>query len=230
MASQQASTLLTTAKAIVVATKAKDTHNGFETYQQFHEAMGHLSVPNPTRIYADGHLVLAKPDDFECTTCQQLKSVHHVPTSGSPRHTQPLELIHSDLSGKMPVRSIGGAWYYISFVDDATRHSWIRFLKLKADAPQAIKDFIAYANTQFKTERAPTGLNILTHSIVKTFKSDNGGEYIGHDLQKFFMANGITHELVPPYHHKMNGIPERFNRTLFQITRCIISSDNMLFL
>lgn len=103
----------TTTKATVMATKAKETHThrgkGFGTYQNFHKAMGHLSVPNPSRIYADGHLVPDKPKDFACTTCQQSKSVHHVPTQGTPRHTRPLKLIHSNLSGKIPARSIGGS-------------------------------------------------------------------------------------------------------------------------
>ncbi|KAH9859192.1 hypothetical protein J1614_012269 [Plenodomus biglobosus] len=61
----------------------------------------------------------------------------------------PLEVIHSDLSGKFSRPGLGGAWYYISFICEATHHPWERFLKRKSEAPQAIMDFVAYAMTQF---------------------------------------------------------------------------------
>ena len=40
-----------------------------------------------------------------------------------------LQLIHSNLSGMLPVTSLGICSYYITFIDDFSRKTWIYFLK-----------------------------------------------------------------------------------------------------
>ena len=40
---------------------------------------------------------------------------------------EPLDLVHSDLYGKMNVKSYGGAEYLLSFIDDRTRNIWVYF-------------------------------------------------------------------------------------------------------
>ena len=44
---------------------------------------------------------------------------------------QPLELVHSDVCGPMPTWSLGGASYFITFIDDATRKVWVYAMKSK---------------------------------------------------------------------------------------------------
>jgi GAG-pre-integrase domain len=43
----------------------------------------------------------------------------------------PLEIVHSNLWGPSPVMSHNGFRYYVIFIDDFTRFSWIYFLKIK---------------------------------------------------------------------------------------------------
>ena len=40
-----------------------------------------------------------------------------------------LDLIHTDVWGPSPVASIGGARYYVTFIDDFSRRFWVYFLK-----------------------------------------------------------------------------------------------------
>jgi hypothetical protein len=42
-----------------------------------------------------------------------------------------LDLVHSDVCGPMSVASITGSMYYVSFIDDFSRKTWIYFLKTK---------------------------------------------------------------------------------------------------
>lgn len=167
-------------------------------------------------------MVPPRPHNFHCETCEISKSTHRRPipdtSHGINDNVKPLEIIHSDLSGKFSTPSIGGSQYYISFIDQATRYPWVKFLKNKSDATQAIMDFIAYANTQYGNGK----------SVVKRFKSDNGGEYVNNDLAKYFNALGIVHYRTPPYHHELNGVAERYNRTVIQMARSMISSDEDL--
>ena len=47
-------------------------------------------------------------------------------------HTkEPLELAHMDICGKMGAKSIGGAEYFISFIDDKTHFAWVYPMKTK---------------------------------------------------------------------------------------------------
>jgi hypothetical protein len=48
---------------------------------------------------------------------------------------QPLQLVHGDLVGPMPLESIGGHKYRFLLIDDYSRASWVLPLRAKSDAP-----------------------------------------------------------------------------------------------
>ena len=50
-----------------------------------------------------------------------------------------LELEHMDLWSPAPVASLGGSWYYITFIDDSSRKVWVYFLKSKFDVFETFK-------------------------------------------------------------------------------------------
>ena len=51
--------------------------------------------------------------------------------SSESNTTDVLQLIRCDLLGMLPVTSLGGYSYYVIFVDDFSRKTWIYFLKKK---------------------------------------------------------------------------------------------------
>ena len=51
--------------------------------------------------------------------------------SGATRAKGILELICSDVFGPVPIPSLGKYVYYVSFIDDFSRNTWIYFLQNK---------------------------------------------------------------------------------------------------
>ena len=51
-----------------------------------------------------------------------------------PEVVEPLDLVHSDVCGKMNARSLGGAEYFITFIDDQTRGCMSSSAKMKSSS------------------------------------------------------------------------------------------------
>ena len=51
--------------------------------------------------------------------------------SGTTRENGILELVHSDVFDPVTMPSLGGSLYYVSFIDDFSRKTWIYFLGKK---------------------------------------------------------------------------------------------------
>ena len=75
-----------------------------------------------------------------------------------------LELIHSDVCGPMPSTSLSGYEYYVTFIDDYSRKTWIYFLNTKSEVFGKFKEFKALIDNQSRRR-----INIL--------RIENGGEY-----------------------------------------------------
>jgi hypothetical protein len=46
----------------------------------------------------------------------------------------PLQLVHSDLCGPLSSPSFSGCKYFLTFIDDFSRRTWVYFLKLKSES------------------------------------------------------------------------------------------------
>ena len=182
------------------------------TFDFWHEALGHLAPSTMERSrnhFEDTGFIPPLPQNFHCEACAIAKSAHKAPPSTKSRTAQKAELIHSDLCGPFPVPSYGNSLYYISFTCDATRFCWVQFLRKKSEAPQVISDFVTTIEKQENT-------------VVRRFRTDNGGEYVNERLRKFFTSKGIIHELTPPYSPESNGVAERLNRTIGEGVRAMM--------
>ena len=79
----------------------------------------------------------------------------------------------------MQTRSLGGAFYFLLFIDDCTRYTWVYFLRRKSDVFKYFKEFRNMVEK--KTEKN-----------IKILRSDQGGEYkLG-----YFIKYGKDHGIV----------------------------------
>ena len=56
---------------------------------------------------------------------------------------------------------------------------------------------------------------------------DNGTEYTSKKFNKFCIDAGIEHQLIAPYTPQQNGVVERKNRTIMEMTRCLLHDKGL---
>jgi hypothetical protein len=94
------------------------------------------------------------------------------------RASSTLDIIHSDLMGPFTHPSIIKSRFFLIFVDDFSRFTWIYFLRKKSEVFQHLKDFKALVETQ-------------SGKKIKVLQTNNGGEYVNHEIHNIFHEAGI---------------------------------------
>ena len=185
----------------------------------WHLRYGHLGQQNLKKL-AIGKMVLGFDFNIDgsidfCDSCVYGK--HHrmqFPKKSENRSSKPLELIHSDVCGKMNSVSLGGAEYFLSFVDDKTRYVWFYVIKSKDQVFDIFKEFRIFVENTFDFK-------------IKTIRTDNGGEYCSTKFKDYLTNSGIRHELTVPKNPEQNGVSERLNRTLVEMIRSMLTNANL---
>ena len=104
----------------------------------WHRRFGHLGENNLKNLLKN-NLVTGLDFDIHdnldfCEPCVQGKQHKTAfPKSEAKRATKLLELIHTDVCGKIEEKSLSGKEYFLSFIDDKSRYTWIYNLKKKSE-------------------------------------------------------------------------------------------------
>jgi transposase InsO family protein len=62
----------------------------------------------------------------------------------------------------------------------------------------------------------------LSERKIKVLIYDNGGEYTSKEFKYFWREVGINIELTTPYNPQQNGVAERKNRSIVEVTKGMI--------
>ena len=57
---------------------------------------------------------------------------------------------------------------------------------------------------------------------IQVLRSDNGEKFVNKSMQDFFRENGLIHQTSCPNTPQQNGVAERKNRKLLEMTRAMI--------
>jgi hypothetical protein len=132
----------------------------------------------------------------------------------SQRAFAPLGLIHSDLMGPFLHPSIRKSRFVLIFVDDFSHFTWIYFLRQKSEVFQHLKDFKDLVETQSRKK-------------IKVLQTDNGGEYVNHEIHNIFHEVGIHLHHTVPYTTQQNGVAEWKNRSLKEMASCMLHAKSL---
>ena len=66
-----------------------------------------------------------------------------------------------------------------------------------------------------------------TKKKVRTFRTDNGGEYTSSQFENYLKAEGIRHELTVPKTPQQNGVTESLNQTLVEMARSMLLDSKL---
>eukprot|EP01018_Ginkgo_biloba_P002375 Gb_15908 [translate_table: standard] len=114
----------------------------------------------------------------------------------------------------MPTTSLGGARYFLTFIDDYSRKVWIYPLREKSQKFAVFKQFKELVERQ-------TGLKL------KVVRSNNGGEYTSKKFNQYCKDHGIQRQLTVAYTPQQNGMVERMNRTLVEKAKTMMIGRNV---
>ena len=111
--------------------------------------------------------------------CQLGKQIA-LPFNNSVSHAlSSFDLIHFDLWGPSPISTPGGSRYFVIFVDDFSRYTWIYLFKNCSELYQIYRDFTKMIETQFSKP-------------IKVFRYDNAQEYKAHEFTSILHQFGIV--------------------------------------
>ena len=115
----------------------------------WHAQLGHASSSWVQQLASRGLLGSVSTENFDCVSCQLGKQLALPFNSSKSISTDIFDLIHSDVWGPSPVSSIGGSRYFVVFVDDYSRYSWIFHMKHHSKLLQVYSNFAKMVETQF---------------------------------------------------------------------------------
>nr|GFA02108.1 retrovirus-related Pol polyprotein from transposon TNT 1-94 [Tanacetum cinerariifolium] len=137
-----------------------------------------------------------------CSACQLGKSKKHTHKPKTKKtNLEVLNTLHMDLCGLMRVQTINGKKYILVIVDDYSRFTWVKILRLKDETPKVVIKFI---------QQIQVGLN----KIVRYVLTDNGTKYVNHTLTEYYECIGIFTK---------RQFPELHNRTVLSKDRIVLS-------
>ncbi|XP_077228362.1 uncharacterized protein LOC143861311 [Tasmannia lanceolata] len=174
----------------------------------WHCRLGHPSYESLQR----SPVVSGVISPFHCESCQYGK--HHrvsYPSRSVSCVNSPFELVHSNVWGPCRTPSMLGGKYFVIFVDDFSRMTWLYIIKDRSEVFSTFCLFYAEITNQYSCS-------------LKCLRTDNACEYFSdrQGFQEFLSSRGIIHQSSCAHTSQQNGVAERKIRYLVDIARSIL--------
>ncbi|KAL0379260.1 UNVERIFIED_CONTAM: Retrovirus-related Pol polyprotein from transposon TNT 1-94 [Sesamum radiatum] len=104
--------------------------------------------------------------------------------------------------------------YFILFIDDYSRMTWVYFMREKSEVFKIFKKFKNLVEKQ-------------SGQRIKVLRSDRGKEYNNSEFDKFCEEEGIDHQTTVSYNPQQNGVSEMKNRTVMEMARSMLQEKHL---
>ena len=125
------------------------------------------------------------------------------------RAKSPFELVHTDIWGPCRTTSTLGFQYFVTFIDDYSRCTWLFLMKNRAELYSIFKKIYAEIMIQFNIS-------------IRVLRSDNARKYFSSPFISFMSQHGILHQSSCAHTSQQNGVAEHKNRHLIETTYTLL--------
>lgn len=176
-----------------------------------HARLGHTSIDKLRHVDDCNKHGL---NDFFCKTCV-LSKHHTLSFNRGIYHAKSLfELVHVDIWGPYKHKTLKGAQYFLTIVDDYLMGTWTCLFSTKCQVLELIRRFLVYVDTHFERK-------------IKFIRSDHGSEFIQKACEALFHEKGIVHQKSVVDRPQQNGRVERKYRHLIETSRALRIHANL---
>ena len=173
-------------------------YSGVLTLFELHCRLGHPSLSMLNKLYPQ----FSSLSSLNCESCQyaKLPCVHLSPKVNN-RAFATFELVHLDVWCPCPVVFPMGFRYFVTFVNDFSRTTWLYLIKNHFELFSHFCPLCAEIHTQF-------------HVYVQNMKSDNAKEYMSDFNHSCFRRTYFIRHLVLILFLKMEFLKEKIDMFL----------------
>ena len=192
-----------------------------QSYALWHKRLGHISKDRVERLIKTNIMPALKNDLETCVDCCRGKMTK-IRKKTTVQSSDLLEVIYTDVSGPYTA-TLCRNFYFITFIDDYSRYSYLYLIKEKAESLDKFQIFRTEVEKQLG-------------KVIKDVRSDRGEEYYGKHgdaeqlkgpFSKYLEDSRIVAQFTMPESPEQNGVVERRNRTLMEMVRSMISRTNL---
>jgi hypothetical protein len=192
-------------------------HNTINMSELWNRRLAHIHYKELSIVseMVKGFTEIQVNHDGICKGCAQGKNMKRTFPRSDNKAKGVLEIVHIDVCGPMTTTSLSRYSYYVSFIDDFSRISWIYFLKTKSEVFNKLKEFKALVEN-------------ISEKKINILRSYNGGEFTSDEFKAFHREDGIKMDLTTPYNPQQNGVVERNNQTIMEAIKYMIHDQDLL--
>jgi hypothetical protein len=179
----------------------------------WHQRLGHPNFGYLKHVLPElfSSMVLSK---LKCHTCIVAKSHRTSYLSSLNESIVSFTLVHSDVWGPSPISIVSRVRWFVIFVDDCTRMTWLYLMKNKDEVFSIFQSFHVMIQTQFSAK-------------LRVIQSDNGSEYVNERFRTYFDHHGLIHETSCPQTPQQNGVAEQKNRHILETARALLHGNHV---
>lgn len=158
----------------------------YKSTASWHERLGHLRGNAMRKIPISSVKEDTKKHDEQCGVCVKRK-ITKVPFPRTAHHMcqRPLEIVHSDDSGRAQCKLLSEGNYFVTIIDNFSRFMYVRIISRKSEVFKCFKEY------QMEEEA-------LLQSKISALQTENGGEYTGTNFESYLKEKGILHRKTVP--------------------------------